>query len=139
MGNRNRWDNCINYCVENELEKNVFFLGTRQDIPGLLNQINAFVYSSSHDTFGIAVIEAMACGIPVIVNDWEVMMEITENGNYAEIFKSKDPKNLSHKIFEFISNGFLYNDRAKKIKPIIKEKYNITNYLQNLKILYTQS
>ncbi|MEQ8928085.1 MAG: glycosyltransferase [Fulvivirga sp.] len=50
------------------LENRVSFLGkrTQEEIAGLLNQSKIFVSSSKVETFGVAIIEAMSCGLPVV-------------------------------------------------------------------------
>ena len=78
-------DFVLKYCEDNNLD-NVYFLGGRGDVPALLKVMDGFVYSSVHDTFGIAVVEAMAAGLPVVVNDYEVMKEVC--GNLVTYFKS---------------------------------------------------
>ena len=70
-----RYDDCVKYCETLGL-KNVHFMGSRNDVPSILKTIDGFVYSTEHDTFGIAVIEAIAAGLPVVVNDWPVMKEV---------------------------------------------------------------
>ena len=47
----------------------VTFLGVRNDIPDLLRQHDGYVLSSAWEGFGIAVVEAMASGLPVVVTD----------------------------------------------------------------------
>ena len=79
------YDNCYQYCQQNNLHQKVSFLGSRNDVPLLLPQLDAFVYATDHDTFGIAVVEAMLAGVPVIVNDWEVMREISDEGKYVTL------------------------------------------------------
>ena len=72
-----RFDNCLKYCRNRGLlDRNVFFLGGRDDVPAILQYADIFIYSSEHDTFGIAVVEAMAVGLPVVVNDWDVIKEM---------------------------------------------------------------
>jgi len=98
------YDDCVNYCKQNGLEYKVLFLGSRTDIPQILDQLDAFVYATDHDTFGIAVVEAMAVGVPVFVNDWEVMKEITVDGKYATLYKTKDEKDLLREFMLFLQN-----------------------------------
>ena len=43
------------------------FLGFRQDVPRLLRQLGAFAFSSFSEGLGLAVAEAMATGLAVIV------------------------------------------------------------------------
>lgn len=136
--NPERFDNCIKYCTDNNLSDNVSFLGKRDDVPSILNQLDAFVYSTEHDTFGIAVVEAMAVGIPVFVNDWDVMKEITEDGTLAILYKTADESDLLNKFILFLQNNELYNQQALSASEVIKSKYTINNHINNLKQAYNQ-
>ena len=95
------YEECTLFCSKNNLNEKVHFLGTRSDVPDILTQLDAFIYSSTHDAFGISVIEAIASGIPVFVNDWEVMKEITDCGERAIIYRSKDENDLLKKFMDF--------------------------------------
>src|SRR5665647_295757 len=98
------YDDCVKYCRQNNLLENISFLGSREDVPGILSQLDAFVYATDHDTFGIGVVEAMAVGIPVFVNDWMVMSEITDDGKYATIYKTKDENDLLRQFLLFLQD-----------------------------------
>ena len=130
------YDNCYNFCKENNLLEKVHFLGSRNDVPAILKQLDAFIYSTDHDTFGIAVIEAIACGTPVFVNDWAVMQEITENGKYANIYKTKDENDLLQKFLLFLQNKNEYIKNAEKSSIAVREKFSIKNHLSNLYVQY---
>lgn len=131
-----RYDECYIYCQENNLSNNVTFLGSRNDVPSILKQLDAFIYSTAHDTFGIAVVEAMMAGIPVFVNDWEVMNEITENGKYAHVYQSKNEEDLLIKFKDFLDNRNVYKQKAIENAEIIKEKYSIHKHLLGLQKIY---
>ncbi len=51
-----------------EFQRRFRFLGSRQDIPDLLATFDLFVLPTRAETFGIAVVEAMAAGVPVITS-----------------------------------------------------------------------
>jgi glycosyltransferase involved in cell wall biosynthesis len=131
------YDQCIEYCRQNKLEKQVHFLGSRNDIPLLIKELDAFVYSSRHDTFGIAVLEAMASGVPIIVNDWKVMLEITKNGHYGIIFRTGDDADLKEKLMIFLDRIDTFKQKATNLKNVISKNYNITEYLRKLKNVYS--
>lgn len=133
-----RYDDCLQYCKYNNLSGKVFFLGTRDDVPNILNQLDAFIYSSNHDTFGIAVIEAMAMGLPVFVNDWEVMKEITENGKHGILFKTGNEHDLYSKFLQFLQNKEPFIQKAKKDAAWARQKYDISIYLKELKNIYAE-
>ena len=91
------YDECFNLCKENNILDRTHFVGLRSDINDILNSLDIFVFSSNHDTFGIAVVEAMLSNLPVIVNDLSPLMEVTNNGRYAKLFKSRDVNDLKEK------------------------------------------
>ena len=126
------FNNCFRYCRNNGLGYKISFLGSRTDVPEILPQLDAFIYSSDHDTFGISVIEAIASGIPVFVNDWEVMKEITENGKRAILYKSKDENDLLSKFLEFYSEPEYFQEKANENSSWVMDRYNIRNHINNL-------
>jgi glycosyltransferase involved in cell wall biosynthesis len=137
LSNPKSFDDCFLFCQNNGLADKCLFLGSRSDVPTILSQLDAFFYSSDHDTFGISVIEAIATGIPVFVNDWNVMREITENGDRAIIYKSKDEYDLLNKFNVYNSNPELHKLKAKENAIWAKKTYSIENHLKGLFSVYT--
>ena len=127
---------CYNYCEKNNLLKNVFFLGSRSDVPAIVKQLDAFIYASDHDSFGIAVVEAMAMGIPVFVNDWNVMTEITQNGKYAILYKTKNVNDLIIQFNLYIQNKSIYYKHAKLAAMFVRTQYSISNHISELIKVY---
>lgn len=54
---------------ELNIEDRVFFFGFRKDIPKMLKAADVFAFPSLREGLGIAAIEAMAAGLPVIASD----------------------------------------------------------------------
>ena len=131
-----RYDECVAFCEKNDLNDRVHFLGPRDDVPSLLRSWDAFVYASDHDTFGIAVLEAIASGSPVIVNDWEVMKEVTKNGTFAILYETGNEADLLKKVKFFMENERMYKQEAKKKAIEVRTLYSIEKHLQNLKTVY---
>lgn len=103
-GDANLERECKSICTQFGIEKDVQFLGMRDDVPEILSNMDAFVFSSFCDTFGIALIEAMACGLPVIVSDIPPFMEIIEYGKYGQYFRTGDPEDCADKICMLIND-----------------------------------
>jgi len=134
----NLLDDCVKYCKETGLSECVSFLGSRSNVPKILTELNAFLYATDHDTFGIAVVEAMAVGVPVFVNDWEVMTEITENGKFATIYKTKDVDDLLQQFTVFLQNKQAYLTKATEAAKFVREKYSIEKHIEKLKEVYSR-
>ncbi len=84
--------------------EHVHYLGyvTDQDLPGLYAGARLFVLPSLDEGFGIPVLEAMACGTPVIVSDGGALPEVV--GSAALIFKKSDAGSLSLRMRECLEN-----------------------------------
>ena len=130
------WEDCRNYCTEHGLQSKVIFAGLRNDIPNFLSQLDAFIYATDHDTFGIAVIEAMYMGIPVFINDWKVFEEITDGGKHANLYQSRNENDLLEKLLLFFENKDKYDGKAKTDAAWVKEQYSIQNHIKNLLGIY---
>ncbi len=71
---------------------NVRFLGWIDDrwVPPLFRQARIFTLPSREETFGRCVLEAMACGIPCVVNDIPIMHEVTAEHAAIVDFRQAD-------------------------------------------------
>lgn len=136
MGQAWRYDECYSFCEQNGLLDRVHFLGSRDDVPQLLKQMDAFVYSSDADTFGIAVIEAVYSGLPVLVNDFEVMREITLDGKLATLYKSGNEIDLLDKFSVALNNNLATRKNSKEIKSAIASNFSIESHVAGLNNLY---
>ena len=130
------YDDCLDYCKDNGFYEKVYFLGVRKDVPTILPQLDAYIYSSAHDTFGISVVEAIAAGLPVFVNDWVVMKEITENGKYGVLYETKSTQDLFVKYLEFLDNRRAYLKRANQAAEAIRMKFDIGEHAIRLQNMY---
>jgi glycosyltransferase involved in cell wall biosynthesis len=132
------YDTCFDFCKLNKLLERTSFLGSRNDVPEILHELDAFLYATDHDTFGIAVVEAMAAGIPVFVNDWGVMTEITDAGKYATIYKTRDEDDLLKQFMLFLQNKTAYQAKATEAARFVREKYSIEKHIDALRQVYSR-
>lgn len=130
------FDACVHYCKENDLTSKVFFLGSRQDVPSILKQLDAFLYASDHDTFGIAVMEAMASAVPVFVNDWDVMREITNDGLFATLYPTKNEEALWRLFDDFLKKKEPYQQKAMLAASWVRKQFSIEHFLDELHSIY---
>lgn len=127
---------CINVCIENEITDRVHFLGARSDVPDILHALDVFVFSSFQEGLPLAVSEAMLAGVPMIVSDIDPLLEISGNGNYAEVFPVKNADVLSEKIIMLLKDEGLRDDLANRAQKFAEENFSIDSHLRELKKLY---
>jgi len=73
------------------------FLGYVTDVPGVMAKAKALVFPSSEEGFGLAILEAMAAGVPTISKRSDTVEEIVSDGENGILFDdpSDIPKILS--------------------------------------------
>ena len=116
------------------LTKSVHLVGFVRNPYAFFSQANVFVQTSLWEGFGYVLVEAMACGTPVIAYDSKgAMREILENGKYgtlvpvgnlhtlsqAIISQFKSP--TSHLLLEEAVKRFDSNNIARKYLNVIKK------------------
>lgn len=130
------YDNCVNYCHQHELDNRVTFYGLSNDVPGMLAGMDAFVYATRHDSFGIAVIEAIATGLPTFVNDNEVMKELSADGQFATLYKTEDIGSFVSHFEHFLTHRQEYWQKAQQSAQQVRERYSIDRHISTLATHY---
>lgn len=89
-----------------------------------INCFDAQLHPSQTEGFGLLVVEAQACGLPVIVNDCHSMPELIVEGVTGEICKTAKPWWRS-------LNGYVYpadvNSLAEKMEKVYLSQKNTSN------------
>lgn len=87
-----------------------------RDLPEYYAAADAFCIPSKFETQGIAPIEAMACGKPVIGADFLALKELIVNGKNGEKFRPDDYYDCARKIRKVINNTASYKNMSSTAK-----------------------
>src|SRR6266576_3991736 len=80
----------------------VHFLGRRADIPQLLKLADLYVHASNSEGFGIAAVEAMSAGLPVVASDVPGLNEVVKDA--GRLVPSRDEESLAKAIREILQS-----------------------------------
>jgi len=83
-----------------------------EDLPKFYNLATTFIFPSFHEGFGMPILEAMACGCPVITSNIFSMPEIA--GEAAILVNPYDVREIAEAIFTLISDESLRRELSKK-------------------------
>ena len=101
-----------------------------------IQQSDALILYSRFETFGCVLIEANACGVPVIVSDIEVFHELVEEGENGIFVQENNPVLLAEKLKAFSKQKDRFNKQV--IAEKTAAKYNYKKIGQQFIDLYTE-
>jgi len=82
------------------------------DLPGIYSQCKLFLYPSLRESFGIPMLEAMGCGVPVITSTTSSMPEVA--GDAAVLIDPFKPEEITAAMIRILSDENLKNDLIAK-------------------------
>jgi len=80
------------------IERKVFFMGWVEDKPAFFRKLDIFCLPSLSEAFGIALLEAMGAGVPVVASDCSGPGEIIEHGREGILAPSGSPELLAEAL-----------------------------------------
>ncbi len=125
------------YVTENLLFDTVQFLGYRNDVEKL-TMISDIAFSASlREGLPVNIIEAMACGIPVVCSNNRGHRSLIKDGETGFIFNSKSDKEMIEAIRKLKENPVLREQMAERNIEESK-KYSVDIAINNMAIIYEE-
>ncbi|MCR4429965.1 MAG: glycosyltransferase family 4 protein [Tepidanaerobacteraceae bacterium] len=118
------------------IEKNVEFLGFRNDIYELIDCSDIVVLSSRSEGLGISILEALALEKPVVATNVGGISEIVDHRKTGLLVPSDDPEALAEAMLYFINNPQEAKVMAEKGCRMVFEKFTIETMIDNLQELF---
>ena len=125
----------LNDIGDNELRSRIILTGyvVNTDLPAIYNLCNIFLYPSLRESFGIPMLEAMRCGVPVITSNTSSMPEVS--GGAAYIVDPYKPEEITNAIITLLNNKELREELVKKGFEQ-SQKFSWKNMAQDVLELY---
>jgi N-acetyl-alpha-D-glucosaminyl L-malate synthase BshA len=114
---------------------NIRFVGKQEQMEDILAIADLFLLTSEYESFGLAALEAMAAGVPVISTNAGGLGEIMVQGITGYMGNVGDVETMSDYAMEVISN----EDRLQEFKRAAAEhanKFDISNIIPVYEKLY---
>jgi glycosyltransferase involved in cell wall biosynthesis len=91
------------------IEEHAKFIGTTSDVPELLNQSRLLVHASDTEGCPNAVMEAMACGRPVVATEAGDIHLLVEDGKTGFVIRRGDERTFGQKVLRLLSDDDLFH------------------------------
>lgn len=123
--------------VNRGLEDNVLLLGYREDIPQVLKAMDLFVLTSFSEGTSIALIEAIASGLPVVVSNVGGNPNLVEDGVNGFLFDLDKEGDFEEKVLRLYCNSGvsqLFSNNQDKVA----EKFSDAGMIKGYKNIYSE-
>lgn len=94
------------------LEKQVRFQGFRSDLRELLPRYRAYVHAAYSESSSLAIIEAMAAGLPIVAGYLDPLTELCDEGVEARFFPRDDPGRAAATLLTLLDDESARTDAA---------------------------
>jgi len=120
-----------------DIGRYVNFVGQvpNEEVPWYMVSADIFILPSLSEGFPVAVLEAMASGLPVITTNLRALHEFVNDGENGLLAEPKNPEQIADKILMLLEDDELRVRMSKKNKKVV-EKYSWEVIIERLEGVY---
>jgi glycosyltransferase involved in cell wall biosynthesis len=133
VGNGPEKENLINLAKKLKIDERVIFAGYQKEIIKFLTIFDIFVVSSKLEAFPLVALEAMYCGLPLIITDSLSSKDILSR---AAMVVPCSVESLQNGIVKLINNEKLRKEMAARGKKMVEKEFTIDMYIKKLEKIY---
>jgi glycosyltransferase involved in cell wall biosynthesis len=119
------------------LSSRVHFLGWRSDLETILNELDVVICSSRNEGTPVALIEAMAAGVPVLSTEVGGVADLVTHGETGWLVPPGDPAAMADGIRHLMAEPSLRSCLAAAGRVVALDRYDVARLLTRMEALYT--
>jgi len=109
---------------------------TVPDTIRVLSVMDLFVLSSIHEGLGLAILEALSCGLPVVASDTGGIYSIIKDNVTGLLVPPRDPEALAGAIIKVLSNKEWAGQLALAGKKFVSENFSLDEMARRVQTVY---
>jgi glycosyltransferase involved in cell wall biosynthesis len=124
-----------------QVNNSVTFLGmvTEEEKLALLQTTDIFAIASPSELQCIAALEALSCGLPIVVADQMALTELTDGNNNGLQFNYPDEKNLADKLCRLLNDTKLREEMSKNGREWIVQNHQLSRVFELFEPIYKKA
>ncbi len=99
--------------------------GWRDDMPAVLSSLTLFVSAARSEPFGLAIVEAMAAGLPIVAAASEGALEIIEGGLSGKLVPVGDAEGMAQAINDLLDDPLERSRLGRNAQLAARERYSL--------------
>lgn len=124
--------------AEHEIADITEFVGavSNEKVPAELEQIDIYCALSRSESFGVSVLEASACNVPVIVSSIGGLPEVIKDGETGYLVDRENKPQIIERLYELASNPKLRSEMGENGREFVENNYNWQGSIEQIEELY---
>jgi N-acetyl-alpha-D-glucosaminyl L-malate synthase BshA len=123
---------------KNGIENRVIFLGSQDKVEDVLPLVDLFLLPSEEESFGLAALEALACGVPVIGSSGTGLVEVVEHGVNGFLFPIGDTGSMARAALSLLNDADMLGRFKKQAAELAHQRFNADTVVDHYERYYRQ-
>ena len=124
---------------ELDLRDHVRLISWMDDITDLYCALNIFVSASHSESFGLAIVEAMAAGAAIVATQTEGASEIIQDGKTGRLVPLGDAEQVAQAIISLLRDSKTRQHMTDAARTAVKEKFSLARMVNETEALYREA
>lgn len=118
------------------IKEKVVFLGKQENIYPILSIGDVFLMPSSLESFGLAALEAMCCGVPCVTSDAGGLKEVMREGVTGFMRPVGDVEGMSQAVLHILKDPQLKNRLSQECRKYALQRFHVDRIILQYLHLY---
>jgi len=114
----------------------VFLLGWRDDVPRLLHGLDLFVLTSRWEGLPLVILEAMACGVPVVASNIPGNRDAVHHGRTGFLADAGSPIAFAAAVASLLNDNSLRNRFSAAARAAAEQNFSLAAHVDRTRSLY---
>jgi len=119
-----------------QLQDDVLFLGKQENLEELYNISDLMLLLSEKESFGLVLLEAMACGVPCIGTNIGGIPEVIDDGRTGFICELGDIESGAKSVLELLQNEELHASFVENCMDAVQTKFQSETIISQYEDIY---
>ena len=121
---------CLRLCIDQNWNR------PQSEVDELMKAADLFLLPSEREGLSMAILEALAAGLPTVISDLETNREATDDGRVAWLVRPHAPAELAGTLEEILGNPEAMRARAVEAIAFVNEKFSFQRVVDEYSSAY---
>ena len=120
------------------VRERILVLGNQEEVMPLLSVADVFLLPSEQESFGLAALEAMACGVPVVVSRTGGLPEVVVEGETGFLCQVGDVEGMARRALQILEDGELRRRLGEAAVQRVRTEFCAERVVPQYEALYRE-